>query len=503
MVPTKITIRRQYIRIYLLILVTVGFASAFSLYMQYADWVRVTKSDLLHNAHTTTTAIDGVLADATKLLDIDKAEITKGINSGTLTDEAAHQILSNSKNVFSTFISNESLLLTLYIDENGLVRATTNGASKTHVGLSDRFYFQALKNNPQLSIAIGSLVNARTTGTLTFHIALPIIDKAGKFRGIIAQQVLVSDLIETLDDSLDSDTPSLILTHLTGGNVAFVYPNPTIQTQADIRRNLYINEKIISNGHNSNLIEIPKSPALPETSYVGYASSHAYGYMVSASISKSKILLAFIHQYAALIVYCLVAFVVLSIGMFRFYKKAIRLSSTLVMSFTDGLTKIKNRRAFDTEFPRLWKNAIRSNEPISALFIDIDHFKSFNDEHGHECGDIALVAVAKVISKCVSRPLDFCCRWGGEEFVVVLPETDERGATLLAREILTKVRSIKLNFPCEHPPKVTVSIGIASMIVTNENQTDDLVDMADKAMYFAKQSGRDKYILFNELLPSP
>lgn len=503
MVPNKSTIRRQYIKIYLLILVTVGSASAFSLYKQYADWVRVTKSDLLHNAHATNTAIDAVLADATKLLDIDKVKIIEGINSGALTDKTAYQILSNSKNVFSTFISNESLLLTLYIDENGLVRATSDGASKTHVSLSDRLYFQALKNNPKLSFAIGSLVSARTTGVLTFHIALPIIDGAGKFRGIVAQQVLESDLTNLLEGSLDPDTPSQILVHLTEGNVAFVYPNASIQNLAEIERNLYINEQIFSNGHNSNVIEIPASPALSQSSYVGYASSRAYGYIVSAIITKSQMQLGFIKQYAILITYCLLAFVILSAGMFRFYKNAIRMSSTLVMSFTDGLTKIKNRRAFDTEFPRLWKDAIRSKEPISALFIDIDHFKNFNDEHGHECGDIVLVAVAKTISKCVSRPLDFCCRWGGEEFVVVLPETDGRGATLLAREILTKVRSIKLNFPCEHPPTVTVSIGIASMIVTNENQTDDIVDMADKAMYFAKQSGRDNYAIFNELPPSP
>ena len=128
--------------------------------------------------------------------------------------------------------------------------------------------------------------------------------------------------------------------------------------------------------------------------------------------------------------------------------------------------------------------------------MNFDHFKIFNDDYGHDCGDQALIAVAKVIQKCASRPLDFCCRWGGEEFTVALPETDAHGASLLANTILTAVRAIKLNFPCEHQPKVTVSIGIASMIVTSKNKTDDLVDMADKAMYCAKQSGRDKYAVY-------
>ena len=138
---------------------------------------------------------------------------------------------------------------------------------------------------------------------------------------------------------------------------------------------------------------------------------------------------------------------------------------------------------------------MRAAQRISALFIDIDHFKIFNDEYGHDHGDDALVAVAHAIVTCANRPLDLCCRWGGEEFAVVLPDTDEQGAIYLANMILAAVRAIRLDFGEGKSPKITVSIGIASTVVTEGSQTEDLIDMADKAMYVAKQSGRDRYAI--------
>ena len=141
---------------------------------------------------------------------------------------------------------------------------------------------------------------------------------------------------------------------------------------------------------------------------------------------------------------------------------------------------------------------MRSQKPISVLFIDIGHFKIFNDSYGHECGDIALQAVADAIKSTVNRPLDFCCRWGGEEFVVVLPNTDQRGAVALANAILGAARALRFDFMPDINPQITVSIGVATMLVTESNKTDDLIDMADKAMYMAKQEGRDGYVVYGK-----
>ena len=126
-------------------------------------------------------------------------------------------------------------------------------------------------------------------------------------------------------------------------------------------------------------------------------------------------------------------------------------------------------------------------------------FPSFiENEMAVDVYDVALKAVAEAIQSCVNRPLDMCCRWGGEEFAVLLPSTDEKGAILIANSILDGVRSIELNFVDMKHPQITVSIGVATSIVTANNRTDDLIDMADKAMYKAKQSGRNRYVIYSK-----
>jgi diguanylate cyclase (GGDEF)-like protein len=181
-----------------------------------------------------------------------------------------------------------------------------------------------------------------------------------------------------------------------------------------------------------------------------------------------------------------------------FYRYAIKNTLAMELSHLDSLTHLKNRRALDSELPTLWKESIRSQKPISALFIDIDHFKIFNDSYGHERGDKALQAVANTIKSSINRPLDLCCRWGGEEFVAVLPNTDEYGAILLANTILAAVRALRFNFIPDINLQISVSIGVATMLVTESNKTDDLIDMADKAMYMAKQKGRDGYVVYGK-----
>ncbi len=272
-----------------------------------------------------------------------------------------------------------------------------------------------------------------------------------------------------------------------------MYPMSNEKEDVNFHLSLYIDEQVHADGKGSGVVDIGAAKDIAGPSYVGYVTSAKYGLITTVSLPAKVILIDYLKNSLLLILMIAFAYIALALILLRFYKNGLRLAMSLMVSFTDSLTGLQNRRAFDTEFPKFWKEAQRSQNPISVLFIDIDHFKIFNDDYGHDCGDQALIAVAKVIQQYASRPLDFCCRWGGEEFVVLLPETDERGAISLANEILVGVRNIYLNFPNDKHPKITVSIGIATAIVTEINRTDDLVDMADKAMYMAKQGGRDRY----------
>ena len=457
---------------------------------------------MVREAYASNTMLEAVLGDASKIVDVARPKLEQASNNGKLTKESAYKILSDAHSTFDSSASNASLQLAVFIDSNGLVQATSNGVVDNLIDLSDRLYFSMLKNNPKLQYAVGNLVTAKTTGLPTFHIAAPVLDRSGQFLGVITQQVDAEALADHLAKSLNSIASTQILVNLEGGKLAFMYPKPSNQGNIDFHLSMHIDQRVRDDGKGSGVVDISAANQLSQRCFVGYAISKKYGLVTTVSLPVEIVAADYFKRSSLLIFIIVLSFISVALTIWRFYKKALIIAESLVIAFTDALTGLKNRRFFDTEFPKYWKDALRSRQPISALFIDIDHFKIFNDDYGHDCGDEALIEVAKVIQKCVSRPLDFCCRWGGEEFAVVLPNTGERGAILIANEILEAVRSIYLDFPCDKHPKITVSVGIASMVVDESNKTDDLIDMADKAMYIAKQSGRDKYAVFDRPLRS-
>lgn len=162
----------------------------------------------------------------------------------------------------------------------------------------------------------------------------------------------------------------------------------------------------------------------------------------------------------------------------------------------DALSRLPNRRAFDATFQVMSRASVRDRRPLSALFIDVDQFKQFNDEQGHEAGDRALRAVAKAIRDSLLRPTDFCCRWGGEEFVVLLPDTDDRGALQTAQRVLEHVRGLRLRQIGSGEQHITVSIGIASHPGSDGPAGPELVLRADEAMLEAKRAGRNRWVVW-------
>jgi diguanylate cyclase (GGDEF)-like protein len=160
------------------------------------------------------------------------------------------------------------------------------------------------------------------------------------------------------------------------------------------------------------------------------------------------------------------------------------------LAATDGLTGLANRRRLDAIFKQEWARSIRSERPISVLMIDVDHFKAFNDRHGHHGGDIALRNVAKTLEASIRRPGDVAARYGGEEFLVVLPETDLTGARLLAEQIRQAIEALPPLSEDGHP--ITVSIGAASARPEAGDQQARLFSEADQALYHAKSRGRNR-----------
>lgn len=159
----------------------------------------------------------------------------------------------------------------------------------------------------------------------------------------------------------------------------------------------------------------------------------------------------------------------------------------------DELTGVFNRRAFGEIFKLEWARTIRSNGFFSALMIDIDNFKNFNDTYGHIEGDDCLKSVAQTIDKTLRRITDQVARLGGEEFVVLLPETDLDGAEIIAEEIRKNIENLEiLNEGIETSKFVTVSIGISSVVPTRDIEKKEFIDCADKALYIAKKNGKNR-----------
>jgi diguanylate cyclase (GGDEF)-like protein len=159
------------------------------------------------------------------------------------------------------------------------------------------------------------------------------------------------------------------------------------------------------------------------------------------------------------------------------------------LATTDALTGLKNRRKFDTTIDSEWRRAIRHRTPIALLMIDADHFKSYNDNNGHQAGDEMLVGIAICITDSVRRSGDCAVRYGGEEFAVLLPGLSETDALGIAETIRAKVQS----WSGEVTP-ATVSIGVASVIPSRDTDWAGLLQAADKALYAAKSAGRNRCV---------
>ena len=164
-----------------------------------------------------------------------------------------------------------------------------------------------------------------------------------------------------------------------------------------------------------------------------------------------------------------------------------------VYSQTDGLLRIANRKYFDSRLNDEWNRAIREQYPIGLLMIDVDFFKNYNDHYGHLAGDACLQAVARAASCKMVRAIDLLARFGGEEFVVMLPSTDLDGAHKVALGICEAVSGLAIPHAASSiADHVTVSIGVASVLPDRQSTTGQVVAKADQALYAAKQQGRNR-----------
>ncbi|MEG2442371.1 MAG: sensor domain-containing diguanylate cyclase [Acinetobacter sp.] len=165
-------------------------------------------------------------------------------------------------------------------------------------------------------------------------------------------------------------------------------------------------------------------------------------------------------------------------------------------SYQDGLTGIANRRFFEDSYQREWLNAQREQQPLTIMLLDIDYFKQYNDHNGHLLGDACLKQIAQILKKSVSRPRDLVARFGGEEFVLILPDTSQASAIEVVERILQSIRTADIchsTSPLDQ--RLSVSLGVKTIIPTQKNDKMAFLKEVDQNLYLAKERGRNGYVI--------
>ena len=164
------------------------------------------------------------------------------------------------------------------------------------------------------------------------------------------------------------------------------------------------------------------------------------------------------------------------------------------IALIDPLTKISNRRGFENRLHAVWGKALLEQTPASILLLDVDKFKDYNDRYGHQQGDAALKAVADASLQALKRHDDFVARWGGEEFVILLPGAHIDGALEVAERVRNNIETTVIPTAGGAATTITVSIGVHSVIPNADSTITDFIRKTDRALYKAKESGRNKTV---------
>jgi len=164
------------------------------------------------------------------------------------------------------------------------------------------------------------------------------------------------------------------------------------------------------------------------------------------------------------------------------------------LSMIDQLTNLPNRRCFDERLQMEWKQAVREKTNIGLAIVDLDKFKDVNDQFGHQQGDVVLQSAAAVFRQALKRPGDFIARWGGEEFVILLPNTSSEGAIEVAEDIRKKIENMSVLSGKGEKISITASIGVHSLVPAQQDTKDAFISMTDNRLYAAKQAGRNRVI---------
>lgn len=378
----------------------------------------------------------------------------------------------------------------LVIDERGDIAADAGSIRARTANYADRDYFLAHKARSDLGLFVGRPIVSRLTGERVLPFSRRVSRTDGSFGGVVLGTLKLSYFTRLFDQLGLGRDGAINLYHRDGTR---------------IMRQPYLSEDIGANiAETSNFRRFVGSR---NGSFVAdsvrdgvrrhYAFTKVDGLPLVLNVALSADEIEAEWRAKALVIGAiLLALCGLTAGLSLLFGRELRRRAAMEeelarLSMTDALTGLPNRRRFDEELARAWGSTRRCGTPLSLLIVDADHFKKVNDQHGHAVGDAVLKGLASALASSVHRPADLVCRYGGEEFALLLPATDTAGAYRIADRVHAEVAGVSVGSAGIGAGGVTVSIGLSCTAGLNIMDVAEFTRLADEALYKAKSSGRN------------
>ncbi|MGB7481889.1 MAG: sensor domain-containing diguanylate cyclase [Burkholderiaceae bacterium] len=424
------------------------------------------------------------------LFDLSLQALAEGVNDPgvqALPQPYRHQLLFDRATV-----AGPNMGSLLYVDASGEIVADSAGPVPRKANFTDRSWFAVHRDDPHAGLYISPPYQSRLrNGDWSIAFSRRVNHADGGFAGVVLGALRIEYFRQILAGLNLGEHGAITLLHV-DGSVVMRNPEPpgtlgrSLKGTANFERFIGPPQRWFFGSAaldaERRLYVYRKFENIPLVLSVAPAASDIYAAWTRRAWT--------IGAFTVLLAVALLGAAWLLAEEFR-YRLQIE-TNLLLLSRTDGLTGLSNRRTLDEALAREWRRAQRAGAPLAVLFVDIDRFKNYNDHYGHQAGDDALAAVAQAIGEAIRRPGDTAARYGGEEFVAVLPDTDLGGALAVAAAIHDAVRALAIPHERSDYPLLTVSIGAACNPTGGELDVAALLKAADGALYAAKSGGRNR-----------
>jgi diguanylate cyclase (GGDEF)-like protein len=386
----------------------------------------------------------------------------------------------------------------MFLDDKGIVRLDSRTPFPAATSLADSDFFRAHVDHPSLTFFVGRPFTTPATHHHVIGISRRLEHEDGSFAGVIVGTMKLSYLHDLLKDAALSTGGTVDLAR-TDGTVLMRWPSDGANSERKIGTDeLFKRLTAAPNGHFET-----NAPGSGTRRLVTYRRIGDFPMVVSVEQSRHEIYAGWT-QYALIVGSLIAVLFVMSIALTLYLSWEIRRrnaaeTALVVLTRTDGLTEIANRRHLNDAIDREWRRAVREQKPLALVMADVDHFKAYNDVHGHQAGDNLLRAIGSAMVRSIRRGIDVAARYGGDEFAIILPGSSAGAAAQVAAQVRDRFTEICAQ---QGIAPASLSIGVASIVPSRQCSERTLLAAADAAAYAAKRSGRGR-IEISKISPPP